>query len=474
MYKCFSDWYKEQAMQGRTNIMLILHTSCVNYDDDMLRQMERVPAFWVLPHSVRYELQLLAQGPVFRPQALRILRRAGADARRLKLQGRWELEQLYREPGSADSPERLYRGVMVFWFGDLNKQDEFLWNVRTLPDRHCILMLNSWDCYRDSGRIRPVNEVREFSCRCCQALSRGTPLPPPEELTLYDAAGAAFSGRELTPVGLFGANADIYESDRFPGKLVKLYKQRALSGNARRKLERLCALQRSAGAERALLEHLALPEQLIRTSRGDIAGYTMRKCPGRPLRDYRVIGWQGHDLARILRNLLELLVHLHTMRVLVNDLSFNNVLIDDDDRVSLVDCDSFQVFHYPGGGITEPFRHPRIDPDCAPHMLQEPRHEYFSFAVLLFQIMFHGDPLRPMTGTDAKDLTWNNGGVPLDVSGQVPDGPTANGCILREWERCPEPLRILFSDEFHFREDHSFGAWIHALGLTGLDGDQIL
>lgn len=468
MFKSFASWYQKQTQCGQKEIALVLHTSCVNYEDALLAQMERLPVHWLLPHSVRCELRLLAEGRIFRPQALRILRRAEADVRRMRSLARWDLEQLYRKGNVC--VEEQYRGTLVFWFGDLNKQDEFLWNVRRLQDRHQILLLNGWDCTRNGGGVCGVNELREVSYRRCQALSRGMPIGPVEKLILCDDAGNRFHGRELSPLGMSGTHAAVYECGRFPGKMVKIYKDRAFAGNQLRKLERLCLLQRSAGAALDLLAHLALPEQLLRTPQGDVVGYTMRKCPGRPLRDYRVMGWDGHDQAKILRQLLSLLVHLHTMRVMVNDLSFNNVLVDGEDRVSLVDCDSFQVFHFPGGGVTEPFRHPQLDPNCAVHLLKEPRHEYFSLAVLLYQFLFCSDPLRPLPDAQGAELTWNNGVFPLDLHGKRAGGPEVNECVCREWERCPEPLRKLFCDEFHFQEDHSFGAWIDALGLLGLDG----
>lgn len=468
MFKNFASWYHGQTQRGKKEIALVLHTSCVNYEDALLAQMERLPIRWLLPRSVSCELKLLAQGNIFRPQALRILRRAAADDRRMGSWSRWDLEQLYRE--TSDGPENRYQGILVFWFGDLNKQDEFLWNVRRFPERHRILLLNGWDCSQSCGGVRGVNELREVSYRRCQVLSQGMPTGPVEALMLRDDEGRCFSGRELSALGLSGTHAAVYECGRYPGKLVKIFKERAFSGNQLRKLERLCLLQKSAGTELGLTEQLALPEQLLRNPQGDVVGYTMRRCAGRPLRDYRVIGWDGHNQAEILRQLLSLLVHLHTMRVLVNDLSFNNILVDDKDQVSLVDCDSFQVFHFPGGSVTEVFRHPQLVQCCAHHQLKEPRHEYFSLAVLLYQFLFSSDPLHPLPGGERADLNWNNGVFPLKLYGKLPGGPEVNDCVLREWMRCPESLRKLFCDEFHFQEDHSFGAWIDALGLLDPDG----
>lgn len=475
MYKSFSAWYMDQCRHGHGDAALVLHTSCVNYTEQQLAQMEKIPVCWILPHSVRYELYLLAEGTIFRSQACRILRRADADAKRLQRSRQWDLEQLYMDCVDAEavSVDQIFRGTLVFWFGDLNKQDEFLWNVRRLGDRHSILKLTDWDCSRSSGSVTAVDSVRYTSHRRCQALSRGIPAGPPEELVIC-GAGKYFPGRELTASGFFGTSANIFESPRFPGKMIKIYKRQAITGNQVRKLERLSRLwNRSTAMERDLLGHLALPEQIIRTDRGDVIGYTMRKCSGRPLKEYRVIGWNGHDQARILRDLLSILLHLHTMRILVNDLSYNNVLVDENDRVSLVDCDSFQVFHFPGGGITELFRHPQVPAEWAAHLMRDPRHEYFSFAVLLFQILFHADPIRPRKPGETGDLNWNNGVFPLDIRGEIPGGPNIDVCVSREWARCPEPLRKLFADEFHFRRDHSLGAWIHALGLVGLDGEKM-
>ena len=192
----------------------------------------------------------------------------------------------------------------------------------------------------------------------------------------------------------------------------------------------------------------------------------MPKCEGSALRDYVLTGWKGHDLELILKRLILLLLELHNLHIIVNDLSGNNILIDDSDHVSIVDCDSFQLLHYPGGAVTEIYRHPEISSQHFRDSLREPRHEYFAFAVLVFQCLFYDIPLRQRQDTaEDIELNWTNASFPLDVITGPEQAKKANPDILRLWEQQPEAIRRIFSDEFLFRGDHSLGAWIRALEL---------
>lgn len=441
---------------------MVLHTSCVNYPSEILRSVAQLPIPWIISESVYYELRLLSDSVHFGAAARLILERVRRSIWKnvRYLRKDWDLEQFYECCREPVSPEGICTGTWLFWFGDLNKQDEFLWNVRWMPKQY-ILALKDWKCSACDNRVFPVNERRKTRVRCSQPLSPGFVVNR-SDLKLRDHPGAKrFSGSELEPTGKAGNYADICTSGRYPGKLVKVYQNRAYDGNHVRKLmqlERLWEIWQP--------QNLALPEKLLYVREDTVAGYTMQVCDGRPIRHYMRLAWKGQDLKKVFRSLLLLLLELHTQRILVNDLSFNNVLVDENGAVSLVDCDSFQVFHFPGGGITDIYRHPTIPPGCERFELRDPRHEYFALAVLLFQCLFCGDPLLQYQGrSDDRQLNWNNARFPLDIADGGLNLPKPNAEILRAWNRQPKHLQKLFADEFHFRRDHSIGSWIKYLDL---------
>lgn len=457
--------FQRDALRLSEPVGLVVHTSWVNFREDDLRRMSASPYLWLTPDSVRYELQFLTVSTVFGAKA-RLLLSILAEQPRCAAPA-WDLEQLYQGSHMHREPQDLFDGTIVFAFGDLNKQDEFLRCVSGF-DAHHIVMLSGWSCM-GAMSVYSIREATNASFRPSCSLDSGQPAPPIREIaSVRDAVTGErlFSGNSLQPTDLVGSYGRIFESPYFKGKYIKIYHQQAVSGIQGKKLR---VLQSLAPHIRTL--PIATPERLLGTDLpsvhdGALIGYIMPKCEGSALRDYVLTGWEGHDLELILKRLILLLLELHNLHIIVNDLSGNNILIDDSDHVSIVDCDSFQLLHYPGGAVTEIYRHPEISSQHFRDSLREPRHEYFAFAVLVFQCLFYDIPLRQRQDTaEDIELNWTNASFPLDVITGPEQAKKANPDILRLWEQQPEAIRRIFSDEFLFRGDHSLGAWIRALEL---------
>lgn len=453
IYKAIDQWY--QIWNGSMP-WLVLHTSCVNYSLESLQKLAALPLAWILPDNVRWELRLLCQSVKFGPKAAFLLKHARKDVP-------WDLEQLYRNCCCPVDLQALGMDTVVFAFGDQNKLDEFLDQAAPLTGRY-VLLNRGWNCRKDDAVVYPLARIGARRCRRVQPLSIGRPAVPIGALSgvACPQSGELLCGMDFTPTGKSGAYAEICTSDRFPDKYVKLYTGCYVTGNDARKLRKLSTLPRVAGH---LL--LAWPEQLLTTENDSVVGYTMPVCTGRRLRDFVYGGWEenGMDagaLEQVLRNLFLLLLELHCLHIMVNDLSYNNVLVDDRCRVHLVDCDSFQVFDYPGGRITELYGHPQIDMERCGDTLRQPRHEYFALAVLLFQSLLYGNPLQRQVEDD-RQLNWKDDSFPLDLRAE--DCTRANGSIRAIWEGLDEKIKQIFADEFHFRSDNSLGAWIRALEL---------
>lgn len=259
-----------------------------------------------------------------------------------------------------------------------------------------------------------------------------------------------------------GSYAHICASPDCPGKLIKVYKHAAATGTLLSKLTYLKRLSQGLSDPR-----LALPQELL-VHNGQALGFTMASCPGKKIFFHISTGsWPGDTLGTALQDLALLLLELHCLHIMANDLSFNNVLVDEQGHVSLVDCDSFQVCSYPGGKITPTYQHPEIDSQRCNDTLRYPKHECFAFAVLAFQCIFNcQNPLMQKHQTlDADDMNWSNTPFPLEASAS--QSASVNPNMLASWLEQPYSIRQAFADEFHFRRPHSLGFWIRELGLLG-------
>lgn len=462
IYRAIHQWYMSSSGIRQRMPAIVLHTSCVNYPTEHLRKLSLLPIPWLLPDNVVWELRLLRSSKTYGQRAELILNHARQSKFRLlpRHRGQWDLEQLYRDCQYPIHPEQVYSGPVVFAFGDLNKMDEFMQHAVDAPNFY-ILINGGWHPVQNQAAVFPLSKAAGRQMRRSTPLSAGASIGPLAALPsiLCSSRSRPLQAALFQPTGNSGSYARIYTCTVFPDLYVKVYKERAMSGSFARKLDRLTEL-----ASIASDLPLALPRELLREENGGIIGFTMRRCEGKPLRNLICNGWDGHDPTAVFRNLTLLLLELHCRHIIVNDLSFNNIMVDSSDNVFLVDCDSFQIFDYPGGGITDIYRHPDIGCAYCHAVLRQPRHEYFAFAVLLFQCLFYDDPLRQIQqADDDRTLNWNNAAFPLDIWGKY--GSNANRSLLELWEQQDLQIRKLFADTFHFRSDCSFGAWIRAMDL---------
>lgn len=468
VYECLDTW-RLCNIEKENSAVLIFHTSCVNYTMEDLKKIASLKFQWMFPEDVLYELRLLTHSKIFGIKAQYLLQ----QQRRFKsLQKQWDLSQIYDTSSSKISSSQIFHGSMIFLFGDLNKLDEFI--KHAIPDDHMYVMILSenWSCIKGTAVILPLKKVAPYQTRKAIRLIPGRNIEKINdlhELHVNRLVNDVLDGADFEATGKCGSNAHIYTCGRFPDMYIKAYKQFHFNGSSK---DKLVVLQKFGLRVQAVLQkhelpslalNAAFPVDLIYDNPNSVIGYTMYPISGKLLREYLMIGWEGHDLEHIFHQLLLLILELHTMHILINDLSFNNILIDSSDHVGIVDCDSFQIVNYPGGGITPIYQHPEIKDEGFSETLREPRHEYFALAVLLFQCLFYDEPLRQSQDSENEtELTWKNAEFPFDI----------NNCSLRAnqnmkkiWFSQPYNLRKLFSDEFHFREDVSIGTWIRELGI---------
>lgn len=464
IYRAINLWLDTRDKRTDRYVAVVLHTSVVNYPLESIIAMRGMSVKWILPDNVRWELRLLRQSRIFGRKAEQILKFVEAQE---FLSGSgipkaWDLEQLYEGCAKPVSPAEIFHGSLLFAFGDLNKQDEFLANVRDLQG-HWVLVSTGWD-RNATATVMPLSEVSGYRFRKVQPIGYDGKIPPLERISglecrRYKQERTVVTGRDFVDAGHSGSFARIYTSGRFPGRYVKIYENQAAAGNYIRKLEKLAVLKHWLGPCT-----LALPEALLMLDNEHLAGFSMMRCRGKNLQELLIPGWEYRNHGVILRRLILMLLELQCLHILPGDLSLNNVMIDEDDRVYLVDCDSFQVCDYASGMFTETFKHPQIDPDTVNGTLRDPRHEYFAFAVLLFYCLYLCDPLlQCQAEDDHRNRKWTEMEFPFDRNAQP--GPQVNEQVRKMWEKQDPAVNRMFAEEFHYVADHSLGAWIRVLEL---------
>lgn len=464
IYRAINLWLDTRDKRKDRYVAVVLHTSVVQYPMESIHDMWDMPVKWILPDNVRWELKLLRQSRIFGRKAEQILKYVEAQEflSGIGAPKRWDLEQLYEGCANPVDPAEIFSGSLLFAFGDLNKQDEFLANVREL-EGHWVLLNTGWD-KNDTAMVMSLSQMRGCRFRKVKPIEYGEQMPQLRRISgleCWDGRDkrSVVNGRDFVDTGHSGSYARIYSSQRFPGRYVKIFEKQTAVGNYVRKLANLTNLKRWLGPCT-----LALPEMLLMLDDRQMAGFSMMRFRGKSLQELLIPGWESRDHGAILRRLILMLLELQCLHILPGDLTLNNVMIDEDDRVYLVDCDSFQVLDYASGMFTDIFRHPQIDPDTVKETLRDPRHEYFAFAVLMFYYLYLCDPLlQRQSEGDERKRTWTEMEFPFDRNGQP--GPNVNDQIRLLWEMQEPKINQMFAEEFHYLADHSLGAWIRVLEL---------
>lgn len=454
LYECLKLWEINNIMQA-SNTRIVLHTSCVNYKMNDLKRMFSLEFKFIIPNDVYYELHLLKKSKIFGLKANYILQNVQPQF----ISNIWDLSQVYK--GCGISYSDVYEGNLIFIFGDLNKTDEFLNHSTRGNNIYILLPPMTWSCINGDCVIMKLTTAQKYRLR------KVKPLVPGRTIDKLQKSNCVYKNQEkdssipgylFQSTGKCGSNAYIYTCPQLPGLLIKGYKKQSMIENQKKKLQ----LLQKFGARVPDL-NCAFPVDLLYDDPTSIVGYSMKPIVGKLLREHLIIGWDGHNLGKVFENLLLIILELHTMHIHVNDLSFNNVLIDTKDNVGFVDCDSFQITNYPGGGITKIYQHPEISDAEFSTKLREPRHEYFALAVLLFQCIFGDEPLRQVQfAFDDTELNWNTATFPLQIDDY---SNKSNKSIQAIWFKQPRELRKAFFDEFTFRQDISIGSWTRILGI---------
>lgn len=194
-----------------------------------------------------------------------------------------------------------------------------------------------------------------------------------------------------------GGEGSVWASPGRADRAIKIYLQPVNASKA----DKLAAMVSVADAP--LLLVAAWPSAIVYDSTRKPVGFEMPKLAGQRAL-HEIFGTKSrtqtfpsanwHLLVHAAVNLAAAFANLHARGIVVGDVNSNNVVIQDDARVSFIDCDSFQ--------ISTPTRRFRCDVGVAEYQPPElqavslagvdrtPQHDVFGMAVLIFQLLFLG------------------------------------------------------------------------------------
>lgn len=268
-------------------------------------------------------------------------------------------------------------------------------------------------------------------------------------LCIRDAAGSAvqLAGEAFAQ----GGEAAVYAVPAYPSVVVKLYHAEVLKKRGRALQTKIEAMVNEPQFA-AFKQHpgLAWPRLSVFDGSGQWRGYAMRKSNGvRMAVLAHAMAYRTHfpDLDRpalvnYLLDLLGTIRDLHAAGVMIGDYNPTNFLCDpDSSRVSLIDCDSWQV-----RCRGQLFACPVAAPDMlAPELLGKelasvPRSvesELFSLAILLFKLLMLGRHPFDVCGGGSPVDNIRKGHFPYgEGGGGIPKGPWYN-----IWSHLPYKLK---------------------------------
>ena len=252
--------------------------------------------------------------------------------------------------------------------------------------------------------------------------------------TVYDPAGKPLRLKKSDIIA-HGGEGFVYKLGINPHYLIKICKEDTLK-NVRKQsafCERLNAMLALEDCRKA--DFLAWPQMPVFDTYKKVIGFVMPRANGRTLRALYAPcqvrrffpNWDRLQVTKVALNLVNAVQMLARHRVLVNDFNPDNFLIDKSGKVTLIDCDSFQI---PGVGEGQNTLLSRtFTPEyTAPELLfkpelfnyeRTPEQVRFSLAVVVYMILMSG--LHPYAQCGGSDPVENlkSGKCPLDKTSGV-------------------------------------------------------
>lgn len=374
LFESVMHWYEQLIQTEQLSCKLVLHTSCVNYSVESLEKMKNLPMEIVLPNSVHWELRHLLDSSLYGKRARMILQLVGNVLD-------WDIEMLYTTEPAVYACEQSFDEILLFAFGDKGKQDEFLLHVREMP-QHYVLVNTAWHVnqnWMDAYRVFRTGTASKNVQSNVPVTEEFPPLRSAVGIRVQDS-NVVFNGAGLKPLDPYRNGMELYACDDVPGCYARIY-QRTLTSSQKTRMDILHFFGKKYNFR------ASIPKEILLTKDHIPIGYLVKAFDGVSLQNMIDRGWPGYDPCVILRKLALLLLEMHSMHMLAGNLSASHILADKEGNIYLTDGEAIQVLDFPAQSKAGGDRHPEFTEDNIGFIVQEPRHEYYSFGVLAMQCL---------------------------------------------------------------------------------------
>ncbi len=209
-----------------------------------------------------------------------------------------------------------------------------------------------------------------------------------------------------------GGEGTVYTMPSHSSVMIKLYKDSTLHDAVKMKeiKKRVEAMTNLSACTNA--KHLAWPLLPVADDKKQMIGFAMRACSGESFRSLGSVAgitkafpkWDRLQLAETALDFVVKVRELAKNGVMINDFNPCNFLVDQNCRVSMIDCDSYQIPDQNGNPlITHTYFASHVAPELRknPKLMNLPRdihHVEFGVAIVVFGLVMCG--LHPYSFSD--------------------------------------------------------------------------
>lgn len=279
---------------------------------------------------------------------------------------------------------------------------------------------------------------------------------------LVDKNGAPV--KLLDKIG-YGGEGDVYDCSR-EGLVAKIYSPKANTRNRKEKIE----LMTSRAVQ---FKGLCWPTDTLYNGNGQFVGFLMPKVTG--VNYNRLVanigramekrGWDRKTLVICLINIMKIFEYLHKNNIIVGDINGANIMIEDYDKVYLVDTDSFQLDKYPCTVENQIFVDPTLrlnDGEKHAYTIEE---DQYKLAIIAYNMIMTGQmPYQINEGDPGGVFRFTEKGARV----------TAKSVYTYIWSNMERSVQKLFLRVFD-RDERNITAsqWIKVLKnyLKDIEGD---
>ena len=140
-----------------------------------------------------------------------------------------------------------------------------------------------------------------------------------------------------------GAEGNIYRVSSMPGKLAKIYRRRKDMVEREAKLQTF--LDANIASEIDDEKVLCIPKHIVYTSKHEFIGFIMDEIAiDKMIYDmFRSNKLNYKDKIAIAYNLAEVFAYIHEHHMIIGDINFNNICVQENGQIVMIDVDSFTI-----------------------------------------------------------------------------------------------------------------------------------